>query len=148
MFCCFRGEGSRGSLVREKARLLNLVSGSCRRAAPPVLGAKNTCTGEAPARRAGRPRPAPPAHFRFCSLRGLRQNRIYNHSVVQENFLYFSKRLPHTSRQWPLVNPESSGLRRRGTLASDVQKSLPGVNVATPSESLIASRKLFPTDLH
>ena len=35
--------------------------GSCRRTAPPVLGAKSTCRSEAPARRAGRPRPAPPA---------------------------------------------------------------------------------------
>ena len=34
--------------------------GSCRRTAPPVL-AKSTCGSEAPARLAGRPRPAPPA---------------------------------------------------------------------------------------
>jgi len=35
--------------------------GSCRPAALPVLGAKSTLTWEAPARRAGRPRRAPPA---------------------------------------------------------------------------------------
>ncbi len=35
--------------------------GSCRRVAPAVLGAKDMITGEAPARRLGRPHPAPPA---------------------------------------------------------------------------------------
>ena len=39
----------------------NRLTGSCPRTAPPVLGAKNMITADAPARRAGRPRPRPPA---------------------------------------------------------------------------------------
>jgi len=55
------GPGIDHAVARQYSRVLSQRGGSCRRVTPPVLGAKKMITGEAPARRVGRPHPAPPA---------------------------------------------------------------------------------------